>query len=88
MHTSDKLKKLLPLVIVLLLIGSTVYGLKHVGDSENYAPVQPIPFSHKIHAGDIWKPRSYSYKILSVVAPQETEQGRLVGWVELQVIEP
>ena len=41
-----------------------------------------------IHAGDTWKPRWYEYEVISVVAPQDTEHGRLVGWVELSLKEP
>ena len=41
-----------------------------------------------IHAGDTWKPRWYEYEIISVVAPQDTEHGKLVGWVELSLKQP
>ncbi len=40
-----------------------------------------------IHAGDVWKPRWYAYEVLSVVAPQDTDHGKLVGWVELRLKE-
>jgi cytochrome c551/c552 len=42
-------------VVVLLFIGiatrSCYMGLMSVGVEQNYAPKQPIPFSHKLHAG-------------------------------------
>ncbi|MCK0129891.1 c-type cytochrome [Flavobacteriaceae bacterium F08102] len=40
--------------IALLLIGAyyMYYGLMSVGVDQNYQPIQPIHFSHKIHAGD------------------------------------
>ncbi len=43
-------------VIILFFIGWMLtagwYGLKEIGVYEGYHPVQPIAFSHKIHAGD------------------------------------
>ena len=41
-----------------------------------------------IHAGDNWKPRWYEYEVISIVAPQNTEHGKLVGWVELSRKQP
>ena len=40
--------------VLLILFGSVKgwYALKEVGVYQGYAPVQPIKFSHKIHAGD------------------------------------
>lgn len=51
MFTRTLLKKVLPVFLVLFLIGNTVYSLRRVGVTEGYAPEQPIPFSHKKHAG-------------------------------------
>lgn len=43
-------------VIVLIILGGLAssgwYALKGIGVYEGYHPVQPIAFSHKIHAGD------------------------------------
>ncbi len=43
-------------IVVLLFVGATVrscwIGAQEVGVEQNYAPVQPIAFSHKLHAGD------------------------------------
>ncbi len=43
-------------IVVLLFVGVTVktcwVGAQEVGVEQNYAPVQPIAFSHKLHAGD------------------------------------
>ncbi len=51
MFTRTLLRKVLPLFLVLFLLGNAVYSLRHVGVTEGYAPEQPIPFSHKKHAG-------------------------------------
>jgi mono/diheme cytochrome c family protein len=43
-------------VIILIILGGLLtegwYALKGIGVYEGYQPVQPIAFSHKIHAGD------------------------------------
>lgn len=39
-------------LVVLLLVGLAVSGLRQVGDNQGYEPDQPIAFSHKVHAGD------------------------------------
>ncbi len=44
-------KIVLPLVLVLLLVGSVVKGLWSVGRAQDYAPEQPLNFNHKKHAG-------------------------------------
>lgn len=50
---SSKFKTILPLsVLGLLVIGGFFFWLK-LGDNRGYAPDQPIPFSHKKHAGDL-----------------------------------
>lgn len=48
---SSKLKIIVPLILVLLLVGAGVNALVNVGVNQGYAPKQPIPFSHKLHAG-------------------------------------
>jgi mono/diheme cytochrome c family protein len=44
------------IIVSLLFVGVGVrscwVGLLSIGVEQNYAPVQPIPFSHKLHAGD------------------------------------
>ncbi len=52
------LKSKLFIVCVILLftcvaVRSCWVGLISIGVEQNYAPVQPIPFSHKLHAGDL-----------------------------------
>jgi hypothetical protein len=51
-NSGSKVKKLLPIIVVLLVIGGVVNGLMNAGDNRGYAPEQPIPFSHRIHAAD------------------------------------
>lgn len=43
------MKKFLPLVVVLVLVGTGVAALYNVGRNDGYSPDQPIPFSHKRH---------------------------------------
>ncbi|MBI4212494.1 MAG: cytochrome c3 family protein, partial [Deltaproteobacteria bacterium] len=46
-------KAILAVIFALFLFGIG-YGLKtwwYLGNNIGYAPIQPIPFSHKIHAG-------------------------------------
>lgn len=50
--SNARVKKIVPLIIALLVIGAGVNALINVGNNQGYAPDQPIPFSHKIHAGD------------------------------------
>ncbi len=48
-----KLIKIILLFVVVVAIGIfAIYEARQSGFRENYAPVQPINFSHKIHAGD------------------------------------
>lgn len=55
MHASPKsksnLKKAIPVIVILLVVGGVVNALVDVGVNQGYAPTQPIPFSHKLHAG-------------------------------------
>lgn len=39
-------------LIVLVFVGKTVYAIFPTASNQGYQPDQPIPFSHKIHAGD------------------------------------
>ncbi|HEY8402529.1 MAG TPA: c-type cytochrome [Cytophagaceae bacterium] len=39
-------------IFVCVAVRACWVGLISVGVEQNYAPVQPIPFSHKLHAGD------------------------------------
>ncbi|HVD99401.1 MAG TPA: c-type cytochrome [Cytophagaceae bacterium] len=51
-----KSKIFISIVVVLftcIAVRSCWVGLMSVGVEQNYAPVQPIPFSHKQHAGDM-----------------------------------
>lgn len=41
------------LLFVCVAVRSCWVGLVSIGVEQNYAPVQPIPFSHKQHAGDM-----------------------------------
>ncbi len=50
-NSNTMLKILVPLIVVLLIAGAGLNTLLNVGNNQGYAPVQPIPFSHKIHAG-------------------------------------
>ncbi|HRK02421.1 MAG TPA: cytochrome c3 family protein [Oligoflexia bacterium] len=43
------MKKLLPLVVVVVLIGAGIAALYNVGRNKGYSPDQPIPFSHERH---------------------------------------
>lgn len=48
-------KKILIGIVGLLILAGLVYAVCfwwNLGNSVGYAPAQPIPFSHKIHAGD------------------------------------
>lgn len=47
--------KIIPLVLILLLpvIGYTVYSLLPTATNQGFSPEQPIPYSHKLHAGTL-----------------------------------
>ena len=51
------MKKLLGAFVVLAAIGAfsafVVVQARNIGFNQGYAPDQPIPFSHKMHAGDL-----------------------------------
>lgn len=62
-HLTLAQKKALGLAGLILLIGflfvaNTLHG---IGDNTGYAPEQPIPFSHKLHAGDNEIPCQYCH---------------------------
>lgn len=54
-------KKLGILIVVLILAGSGARALYMFGDGRGYSPDQPIPFSHKIHAGQYNIPCMYCH---------------------------
>jgi hypothetical protein len=58
---SSKLNLLVPAVLVLIPVGAVLYGLATAGDNRGYAPDQPIPFSHRIHAADNGIPCMYCH---------------------------
>lgn len=58
---SSKLKKTIVLLVVLLVVVSAVQALYNVGRNQDYAPTQPIPFSHKLHAGQMNMPCMYCH---------------------------
>lgn len=60
-NSNAKLKKIIPIIIVLLLIGGGVNALVGIEDNRGYAPDQPIPFSHKKHAGQFNIPCMYCH---------------------------
>lgn len=47
--------------VVLAVVGFVAYQLYYVGNHAGYAPTQPIPFSHKIHAGQYQIPCMYCH---------------------------
>lgn len=50
---SNRLRTIIPLgVVALLVLGGFWFWLR-LGDNRGYAPEQPVPFSHKLHAGDL-----------------------------------
>lgn len=63
------LRKLLPLTVLVMVLAGVGYTLYAVGLNEGYAPVQPINFSHRKHAGDMQIPCQYCHV--------NTEQGRI-----------
>ena len=54
-------QKIAPLCVLVVLVCGVVYGLRHLGDNTGYAPEQPIPFSHRLHAGDNHIPCLYCH---------------------------
>lgn len=44
-----------------MLAGLGIYRLRHLGDNRGYAPEQPIPFSHRLHAGENQIPCQYCH---------------------------
>ncbi len=55
-------KVLVPILLVILCLLSFVgYNMIKIGDNVGYAPEQPIPFSHKIHAGTNQIPCQYCH---------------------------
>lgn len=54
-------KKILFCVSVLFIVSSGITALWYVGHNEGYAPTQPIPFSHRLHAGKYQIPCMYCH---------------------------
>ncbi len=50
---SSKQKKMAGIfgALVVLILGVTLYEIFPTASNQGYAPTQPIPFSHKLHAG-------------------------------------
>lgn len=62
---SSRWKTIIPVGLVLFFILFGVYTLRSVGDNEGYSPTQPIPFSHKLHAGDLKIDCQYCHSAVS-----------------------
>lgn len=45
------------------------------------------PIQATLRPGDRWKPRSFTYEVVSIVPPSQTSLGNPVGWVELRRVE-
>jgi len=60
---SDKEKSVFKVIGLLLLVGFLCLAgfIWRLGDNRGYAPEQPIPFSHKKHAGDNKIPCMYCH---------------------------
>ena len=52
MNSSSKLTIII-LLAALIAVGSGVSFLRGLGDNTGYAPEQPLPFSHALHAGEM-----------------------------------
>ena len=51
--SKNEFLKLVTTIALLLVVGYLAYwGMMSIGNDQGYKPVQPIAFSHKIHAGD------------------------------------
>jgi mono/diheme cytochrome c family protein len=48
-------------IFVAIMLKLVIDGLFHIGVQQGYAPVQPIVFSHKVHAGDFAIPCQYCH---------------------------
>ncbi len=48
-------------IFVTIMLKSVIDGLYHIGVQQDYAPTQPIAFSHKVHAGDFAIPCQYCH---------------------------
>jgi hypothetical protein len=58
---SNKSKKVIPVIILLLVLGAAVNAVVNIANNQGYAPDQPIPFSHKKHAGQYNIPCMYCH---------------------------
>lgn len=55
------MKYILPLTVVAVIGFTVVHTLYNIGNAQGYAPEQPIPFSHAIHAGQNNIPCQYCH---------------------------
>lgn len=58
---NTRLPLLIGLFVAICLVGGAAYTGYHVSDNRGFSPEQPIPFSHKIHAGDNKIPCQYCH---------------------------
>lgn len=61
MRFSSKHKIIVAALVPLILLGCLVSFLWQQGNNVGYAPEQPLPFSHKTHAGDNKIPCQYCH---------------------------
>jgi hypothetical protein len=77
MNTSITKKLSIGLIGLLLLVGAKTFALPSVGYNEGYAPEQPVPFSHQVHAGKLTLDCRYCHT--------QVDQGRHAGVPSLSV---
>lgn len=54
-------RKTVPLLIIIIVAGGAYYFLRHIGINQGYEPIQPLEFSHKLHAGELQIPCQYCH---------------------------
>src|SRR5437868_14494445 len=54
-------KALVTVLVLLFIIGAIIYAFYGPQKNQGYAPEQPIPFSHKLHAGKYNIPCMYCH---------------------------
>jgi hypothetical protein len=78
--TTDKYVRIAGAIIALLVVGGTGFAL-YIGHPEvimtGYTPTQPVPYSHKLHAGDLGMDCYYCHftankAAVAAVPPTET----------------
>lgn len=50
---SGRFKTVAAIFVFLMVVFGGIYFVRGLGDNRGYSPVQPVPFSHKLHAGDM-----------------------------------